>query len=81
MSGRADGRAVDELRKIKIKRNFLVYGEGSVLIETGKTKVICAATVEERVPFFRRESGGGWITAEYGMLPRSSNTRIRLPQS
>ena len=77
MSGRPDGRAADELRKIKIKRNFLVHGEGSVLIETGKTKVICSATVEERVPFFRRESGGGWITAEYGMLPRSSHTRIR----
>ncbi|MBN1825317.1 MAG: ribonuclease PH [Candidatus Eisenbacteria bacterium] len=77
MSGRPDGRAADELRKITIKRNYLLYGEGSVLIETGNTRVICTATVEERVPPFRRESGGGWITAEYGMLPRSSNTRIR----
>jgi len=72
---RADGRQNDELRKVKITRNFLAYAEGSVLIEVGKTKVVCAATVEEKVPPFLKKEGQGWITAEYSMLPRSTQVR------
>ncbi len=73
---RKDARAPDELRKTVIRSRYLRYGEGAVLIATGHTKVICTATVEEKVPHFRRESGGGWVTAEYSMLPRSSHKRI-----
>ncbi len=73
---RQDGREADQLREIRIKRNYLRYGEGAVLIEAGNTSVICTATVEEQVPRFRREGGGGWVTAEYSMLPRSSQQRI-----
>ncbi|GAG97725.1 unnamed protein product, partial [marine sediment metagenome] len=67
---RIDGRQANELREIKIKRDYIEYAEGSVLIEVGKTKLICAASVEDRVPQFLRGSGSGWITAEYSMLPR-----------
>ena len=74
---RSDGRAEEELRKVRIRRGYLRHAEGSVLIEAGETRVICSATVEDRIPAFRRESGGGWVTAEYGMLPRSSQIRIR----
>lgn len=65
------------IREIKITRNFIKYPEGSVLIEFGDTKVLCNASVEERVPPFRKDSGLGWVTAEYNMLPRSTNTRNR----
>jgi len=74
---RPDGRKLDQLRKIKITKNYLKYAEGSCLIEFGETKVICSASVEEGVPPFLKGSGKGWVTAEYGMLPRSCNTRIR----
>lgn len=73
---RNDGRRPDELRDVKITRHYLRFAEGSVLIEVGDTKVICSATVEDRVPSFLQGSGKGWITAEYSMLPRSSKKRI-----
>jgi ribonuclease PH len=73
---RADGRAPDQLRPCRIVRGYLKYAEGSALIELGDTRVVCAATVEERVPAWLRGSGQGWVTAEYGMLPRSSRERI-----
>ena len=72
---RVDGRGSQTLRPIKITRNYLKHAEGSVLIEMGDTKVICTASVEERVPPFLRNTGKGWITAEYSMLPRSTHTR------
>src|SRR5215203_811994 len=72
---RIDNRAFDQLRQTKITPNFLPYAEGSALIEVGNTKVICAATVEEKVPPFLRNKGIGWVTAEYAMLPRATNTR------
>mgnify|MGYP006352500615 CR=1 FL=1 len=72
---RADGRQPDELRPVRFTRPFNKYAEGSVLIEVGDTKVICTASVEEGVPPFRRDSGEGWLTAEYAMLPRSTGTR------
>ena len=68
---RNDGRRLDEMRKVKIKRNVLKFAEGSCMIEMGNTKVICSASVENKVPPFLRDTGSGWITAEYGMLPRS----------
>ncbi|HBG47142.1 MAG TPA: ribonuclease PH [Deltaproteobacteria bacterium] len=74
---RSDGRRADELRPLKITRDYLKFAEGSVLIEMGDTKVICAATVEERVPPFLAGTGKGWLTAEYSMLPRSSKKRIQ----
>ena len=74
---RPDGRKFDQLRKIKVTKNYLKHAEGSCLIEFGETKVICSASVEEGVPPFLKGSGKGWVTAEYGMLPRSCNTRIR----
>jgi len=74
---RSDGRGLDKLRKVSIKRNFNKYAEGSCLIEMGETKVICTASVEESVPPFLKNSGTGWVTAEYGMLPRSCSTRIQ----
>jgi ribonuclease PH len=77
MMTRADGRKPDEIRATKIRRGYLRHAEGSVMIETGLTRVICSATLEDKVPPFRREANGGWVTAEYGMLPRSSATRIR----
>src|SRR6266481_8449096 len=72
---RTDGRARDELRPVKITPGFLPYAEGSVLIEMGLTRVICAASLEERVPPFLRNTGQGWITAEYAMLPRATQQR------
>ena len=72
---RVDGRGPRALRQVKITRNYLKHAEGSVLIEMGDTKVICSASVEERVPQFLRNTGRGWITAEYSMLPRSTHTR------
>jgi len=74
-STRADGRANDELRPITITRNWLDHAAGSVLIEFGKTKVLCAASASEGVPRWRKGSGLGWVTAEYSMLPASTNTR------
>jgi len=72
---RTDGRQADQLRPVSITRNYLKYAEGSVLIEFGNTKVICAATVEEKVPPFLKGCGEGWVTAEYSLLPRSTQTR------
>jgi len=72
---RFDGRKIDELRNVRITKNYLAYAEGSVLIEMGNTKVICTATIEDKVPPFLKGMGRGWITAEYGMLPRSTQTR------
>ena len=74
---RIDGRGASELRKISINRNYLKYALGSCLIEMGDTKVICSASYEERVPPFLKGTGKGWVTAEYGMLPRSCETRIK----
>lgn len=75
---RQDGRKNSELRPVKITRNYIKHAEGSVLIEVGDTKVICTASVEERVPPFKKESGEGWVTAEYSMLPRA--TAVRNPR-
>lgn len=73
---RPSGRAPDEMREIRLTRNYTKHAEGSVLVEFGDTKVICTATVEERVPGFLRGKGQGWVTAEYGMLPRSTGSRM-----
>ena len=78
---RPSGRANDELRPIKITRNYTKHAEGSVLIECGDTRVICNATVENSVPGFLRGKGVGWVTAEYGMLPRSTGSRMRRESS
>lgn len=72
---RTDGRAARELRPVKIVTGYLPYAEGSVLIEMGNTRVVCAASLEDRVPPFLRNTGQGWLTAEYAMLPRSTQTR------
>lgn len=72
---RKDGRKNDEMRPVRITCNYLKTAEGSVLIEVGDTRVICTASIEERVPPFLKDTGRGWITAEYGMLPRSTSTR------
>jgi ribonuclease PH len=72
---RHDGRRADELRAISIEPNFLDHAEGSALVRFGNTWVICTVSLEDRVPQFLRGTGGGWVTAEYGMLPRSTNTR------
>ncbi len=72
---RTDGRRPDELRAVSITRNWLDHAEGSVLLEYGKTRVLCAASVTQGVPRWRKGSGLGWVTAEYAMLPRSTNTR------
>jgi ribonuclease PH len=72
---RPSGRKPDELRPVRIQRGFTRHAEGSVLVEFGDTRVLCTASVEEKVPPFLRDSGRGWVTAEYGMLPRSTNTR------
>ena len=74
---RTDGRAAADLRPTHITPGFLAHAEGSVLIEVGRTRVICSASVEERVPPFLRNSGKGWATAEYGMLPRATSTRTQ----
>ena len=76
MQKRADGRKPGDLRRIKVKRGFLKHPEGSVLIEAGGTRVICTASVENRVPPFLMGKGQGWVTAEYAMLPRATNTRM-----
>jgi ribonuclease PH len=73
--GRTDGRQPDQLRPVKITTRFSKHAEGSALIEVGDTKVVCTASVEERVPPFLKGQGSGWITSEYGMLPRSTTTR------
>jgi len=72
---RVDGRGPENLRDVKITRNFVKHAEGSVFIEFGDTKVICTASIEESVPPFLRGKGGGWVTAEYSMLPRATHTR------
>ena len=72
---RIDNRNADQLRPTYIHPQYLLHPEGSVLIEAGRTKVICTASVEDRVPTFLRNSGKGWVTAEYGMLPRATSTR------
>jgi ribonuclease PH len=72
---RSDGRANDELRPVKITRNIISHAEGSVLIEMGGTRVICTASIEDKVPQFLKDQGRGWVTAEYSMLPRSTHTR------
>ena len=69
---RPSGRKADELRPIKITRHYTKYAEGSVLIEVGGTKVICTASVEEKVPGWLKDQGKGWVTAEYGLLPRAT---------
>ncbi|HLT83753.1 MAG TPA: ribonuclease PH, partial [Phototrophicaceae bacterium] len=72
---RADGRAPDELREVRFTRGWLDHAEGSVLVEFGATRVLCAASFTQGVPRWRKGSGQGWVTAEYAMLPRSTNTR------
>ncbi|MFC4057485.1 ribonuclease PH [Planomonospora corallina] len=72
---RADGRNPDQLRPVTITRNWLAHAEGSVLVEFGGTRVLCAASVQDSVPRWRKGSGQGWVTAEYAMLPRATNTR------
>jgi ribonuclease PH len=74
-SSRLNGRAAGELRPVRIQRSFTKHAEGSVLVDFGDTRVLCTASVEERVPPFLKDSGRGWVTAEYGMLPRATNTR------
>ena len=72
---RVDGRAADQLRPLKMQRDYLKFAEGSVMIEVGDTRVLCSASVEEKVPPFLKGSGSGWVTAEYSLLPRSTGTR------
>ncbi len=74
---RADGRAPSQLRPVKITRHYLKYPAGSVLIEMGETKVICTAIVQEKVPDHKRNSGSGWVTAEYAMIPGATTTRAQ----
>ena len=78
---RSDGRMSAELRPTKLTPGFLLHAEGSVLIEVGRTHVVCAASVEDRVPPFLRNTGKGWVTAEYGMLPRATSTRTQREAS
>ena len=78
---RTDGRSPSQLRPTTITPGFIPQAEGSVLIEVGRTKVICTASVEDRVPPFLRNTGKGWVTAEYGMLPRATNTRTQRESS
>jgi ribonuclease PH len=77
MMNRTDGRAPSDLRTTRLTPGFLAHAEGSVLIEAGRTRVVCSASVEDRVPPFLRNSGKGWVTAEYGMLPRATSTRTQ----
>jgi ribonuclease PH len=74
---RSDGRAPSEMRPTRMTPSFTMHAEGSVLIEAGRTRVICTASVEDRVPPFLRNTGKGWVTAEYGMLPRATSTRTQ----
>lgn len=78
---RVDGRLSEQLRPTRITPNYTMHAEGAVLVEAGNTKVICTASIEDRVPPFRRNSGKGWVTAEYGMLPRATTTRIQREAS
>src|SRR4029077_893988 len=78
---RSDGRLDEQLRPTRLTTNYLIHAEGSGLIESGKSKVICTASVEDRVPPFRRNSCKGWVTAEYGMLPRATTTRTQREAS
>lgn len=78
---RPSGRQLDQLREVKITRNYTCHAEGSVLVEFGNTKVLCTASVEERVPPWLKGKGAGWVTAEYGMLPRATNSRNRREAS
>src|SRR5689334_12368716 len=78
---RTDNRTLDQLRPTRIQPQFLIYPEGSVLVEAGRTRVICTASVEDRVPPFLRNTGKGWVTAEYGMLPRATSTRTQREAS
>ena len=78
---RSDGRRADQLRRIRVRKNYIKNAQGSCLIEFGDTHVVCTATVEENVPPFLRNSGAGWVTAEYGMLPASCGQRVRRNQS
>jgi ribonuclease PH len=78
---RVDGRLSEQLRPTRITPNYTMHAEGAVLVEAGNTKVICTASVEDRVPPFRRNSGKGWVTAEYGMLPRATTTRMQREAS
>ncbi|HSO56784.1 MAG TPA: ribonuclease PH, partial [Paenisporosarcina sp.] len=78
---RHDGRNIKELRPVTIETNYLLHPEGSVLITVGQTKVICTATIEDRVPHFLRGQGKGWITAEYSMLPRATGSRTQREAS
>ncbi len=73
---REDGRDFNQIRKVKIEREYINYAEGSCLIQIGNTRVVCTASVEELVPTFLKGSGNGWVTAEYGMIPRSCQTRV-----
>jgi ribonuclease PH len=77
MTSRSGGRGADQLRPLRIARNYTLHAEGSVLIEAGQTKVLCTASVEDGVPGFLKGKGQGWLTAEYGMLPRATSTRMR----
>jgi ribonuclease PH len=78
---RPDNRLAEQLRPTRITPDYIIHPEGSVLVESGRTKVICTASVEDRVPPFRRNSGKGWVTAEYGMLPRATTTRTQREAS
>ena len=78
---RSDQRPPNELRTTTVTPNYLMHAEGSVLIQAGNTKVICTASIEDRVPQFLRNSGKGWVTAEYGMLPRATSTRMQREAS
>ncbi|HEX5070686.1 MAG TPA: ribonuclease PH [Vicinamibacterales bacterium] len=78
---RLDGRTADAVRETRLTPNFTIHAEGSILIEVGRTRVICTASVEDRVPPFLRGSGKGWVTAEYGMLPRATSTRTQREAS
>jgi len=77
MTARPSGRAADQMRLVSLEANFSPYAEGSCLIKLGNTHVLCCATIEENVPPWMRNTGKGWVTAEYGMLPRSTHTRTR----
>ena len=78
---RLDGRSTDAIRPTQLTANYLIHAEGSVLIDVGRTRVLCAASIEDRVPPFLRGSGKGWVTAEYGMLPRATSTRTQREAS
>ena len=77
MTQRPSGRAPDQMRTVRLTRRFTMHAEGSVLVEFGNTRVLCTATVEERPPAWLKGQGAGWVTAEYGMLPRATHTRSR----